>query len=180
MCECCRLLIAPYCVCVCVCADDLPKPQITVQPVSTVSVLGQDVRLSCTAASSSSSPMTFAWRKDQEPLRHAELENYAHVRGPGPAPVPAPGPAPVPAAVVAPSSSDGTATPAPSSSSVSVAPALAHGNVMEYTTVLHLRHVTFAHEGRYQCVITNHFGSSYSQKARLTVNGKTQDERALI
>ncbi|KAL2091401.1 hypothetical protein ACEWY4_013664 [Coilia grayii] len=156
--------------------DDLPKPQITVQPVSTVSVLGQDVRLSCTAASSSSSPMTFAWRKDQEPLRHAELENYAHVRGPGPAPVPAPGPAPgpvpVPAAVVAPSSADGTATPAPpsSSSSVSVAPALAHGNVMEYTTVLHLRHVTFAHEGRYQCVITNHFGSSYSQKARLTVN----------
>uniref|UniRef100_A0A671UTU9 Leucine rich repeats and immunoglobulin like domains 1 n=1 Tax=Sparus aurata TaxID=8175 RepID=A0A671UTU9_SPAAU len=104
--------------------DDLPKPQITVQPETTVTVLGSDVRLTCTAASSSSSPMTFAWRKDQELLRQAETENYAHVRG----------------------------------------------GVMEYTTILHLRHVTFAHEGRYQCIITNHFGSTYSSKARLSVN----------
>uniref|UniRef100_A0A7N6AM36 Ig-like domain-containing protein n=1 Tax=Anabas testudineus TaxID=64144 RepID=A0A7N6AM36_ANATE len=106
--------------------EDLPKPQITVQPEATVTVLGSDVRLTCTAASSSSSPMTFAWRKDQELLRQAETENYAHVR--------------------------------------------AGGGVMEYTTILHLRHVTFAHEGRYQCIITNHFGSTYSNKARLTVN----------
>lgn len=41
----------------------------------------------------------------------------------------------------------------------------------EHTTILHLRHVTFAHEGRYQCIITNHFGSTYSSKARLIVNG---------
>uniref|UniRef100_A0A3Q0RMP5 Leucine rich repeats and immunoglobulin like domains 1 n=1 Tax=Amphilophus citrinellus TaxID=61819 RepID=A0A3Q0RMP5_AMPCI len=109
--------------------DDLPKPQITVQPENTVTVLGSEVRLTCTAASSSSSPMTFAWRKDQELLRNAEMENYAHVR--------------------------------------------AHhqgGGVMEYTTILHLRHVTFAHEGRYQCIITNHFGSTYSSKARVIVN----------
>lgn len=116
--------------------DDLPKPQITVQPETTVTVLGSDVRLTCTAASSSSSPMTFAWRKDQELLRHAETENYAHVR-------------------------------AHHHGSVSEAPG---AGVMEYTTILHLRHVTFAHEGRYQCIITNHFGSSYSSKARLTVN----------
>uniref|UniRef100_A0A669EUA4 Leucine rich repeats and immunoglobulin like domains 1 n=1 Tax=Oreochromis niloticus TaxID=8128 RepID=A0A669EUA4_ORENI len=106
--------------------DDLPKPQITVQPETTMTVLGSDVRLTCTAASSSSSPMTFAWRKDQELLRNAEMENYAHVR--------------------------------------------AGGGVMEYTTILHLRRVTFAHEGRYQCIITNHFGSTYSSKARLIVN----------
>ncbi|KAG7478043.1 hypothetical protein MATL_G00076210 [Megalops atlanticus] len=107
--------------------DDLPKPQITVQPETTVAVLGKDVQFTCTAASSSSSPMTFAWRKDQELLRDAEVENFAHVRA-------------------------------------------RDGEVMEYTTILHLRHVTFAHEGRYQCIITNHFGSSYSSKARLTVN----------
>uniref|UniRef100_A0AAQ6ABZ4 Ig-like domain-containing protein n=1 Tax=Amphiprion ocellaris TaxID=80972 RepID=A0AAQ6ABZ4_AMPOC len=107
--------------------DDLPKPQITVQPEPTVTVLGSDVRLTCTAASSSSSPMTFAWRKDQELLRQAEMENYAHVRA-------------------------------------------HHQGVMEYTTILHLRHVTFAHEGRYQCIITNHFGSTYSSKARIIVN----------
>ncbi|KAM9361257.1 leucine-rich repeats and immunoglobulin-like domains protein 1 [Symphorus nematophorus] len=118
--------------------DDLPKPQITVQPETTVTVLGSDVRLTCTAASSSSSPMTFAWRKDQELLRHAETENFAHVRA----------------------HHQGATSDAPATG----------GGVMEYTTILHLRHVTFAHEGRYQCIITNHFGSTYSSKARLIVN----------
>uniref|UniRef100_A0A8C1UQT3 Leucine-rich repeats and immunoglobulin-like domains 1 n=1 Tax=Cyprinus carpio TaxID=7962 RepID=A0A8C1UQT3_CYPCA len=108
--------------------DDLPKPQITVHPVTTAAVLGKDVHLTCTAASSSSSPMTFTWLKDQETLRQAEVENFAHVRA-------------------------------------------SDGGVMEYTTILHLRHVTFNHEGRYQCIISNHFGSSYSNKARVTVNG---------
>lgn len=121
-------------------SDDLPKPQITVQPETTVTVLGSDVRLTCTAASSSSSPMTFAWRKDQELLRQAEMENYAHVRA----------------------HHQGTSSDVPG----------AGGGVMEYTTILHLRHVTFAHEGRYQCIITNHFGSTYSSKARLSVNGR--------
>lgn len=120
-------------------SDDLPKPQITVQPETTVTVLGSDVRLTCTAASSSSSPMTFTWRKDQELLRHAETENYAHVRA----------------------HHQGATSEAPGT-----------GGVMEYTTILHLRHVTFAHEGRYQCIITNHFGSTYSSKARLIVNGR--------
>uniref|UniRef100_H3D0N2 Leucine rich repeats and immunoglobulin like domains 1 n=1 Tax=Tetraodon nigroviridis TaxID=99883 RepID=H3D0N2_TETNG len=118
--------------------DDLPKPQIIAQPETTVVVLGSDVRLTCKAASSSSSPMTFAWRKDQEPLRDAETENFAHVRGRRPGAPEAPG--------------------------------TGGGDVTEHTTILHLRHVTFAHEGRYQCIITNHFGSTYSSKARLIVN----------
>uniref|UniRef100_A0A8D0L8J2 Leucine rich repeats and immunoglobulin like domains 1 n=1 Tax=Sphenodon punctatus TaxID=8508 RepID=A0A8D0L8J2_SPHPU len=107
--------------------DDFPKPQITIQPESTMAVLGKDIRFTCLAASSSSSPMTFAWKKDSEVLHHAEMENFAHVRA-------------------------------------------KEGEVMEYTTILHLRHVTFDHEGRYQCIITNHFGSTYSEKAHLTVN----------
>lgn len=44
--------------------------------------------------------------------------------------------------------------------------------VTEYTTTLQLRDVEFSSEGKYQCVISNHFGSSYSTKARLTVNSK--------
>ncbi|XP_061311791.1 leucine-rich repeats and immunoglobulin-like domains protein 1 isoform X2 [Pezoporus flaviventris] len=107
--------------------DDFPKPQIIIQPETTVAVLGKDIRFTCSAASSSSSPMMFAWKKDNEMLYNAEIENFAHVRA-------------------------------------------KDGEVMEYTTILHLRHVTFAHEGRYQCIITNHFGSTYSNKARLTVN----------
>ncbi|XP_076984877.1 leucine-rich repeats and immunoglobulin-like domains protein 1 isoform X2 [Tamandua tetradactyla] len=107
--------------------DDFPKPQIITQPETTMAVVGKDIRFTCSAASSSSSPMTFAWKKDNEVLANADMENFAHVRA-------------------------------------------QDGEVMEYTTILHLRHVTFGHEGRYQCVITNHFGSTYSHKARLTVN----------
>lgn len=102
-----------------------------VQPEKTMAVLGNDIRFTCSAASSSSSPMTFAWKKDNEILHHAEMENSARVRD-------------------------------------------RDGVVMEYTTILHLRHVTFAHEGRYQCIISNHFGASYSHKAQLTVNGKQE------
>uniref|UniRef100_H0WNU9 Leucine rich repeats and immunoglobulin like domains 2 n=1 Tax=Otolemur garnettii TaxID=30611 RepID=H0WNU9_OTOGA len=44
------------------------------------------------------------------------------------------------------------------------------GEVLEYTSILHLFNVNFTDEGKYQCIVTNHFGSNYSQKARLTVN----------
>nr|XP_056702674.1 leucine-rich repeats and immunoglobulin-like domains protein 1 [Euleptes europaea] len=107
--------------------EDFPKPQIIVQPETTVAVLGKNIRFTCSAASSSSSPMTFAWKKDNEILHHAEMENFAHVRA-------------------------------------------RDDMVTEYTTVLLLRHVTFTHKGHYQCIITNHFGSTYSHKALLTVN----------
>lgn len=42
--------------------------------------------------------------------------------------------------------------------------------VLEYTTVLHIFNVNFTDEGKYQCVVTNHFGSNYSSKAKITVN----------
>ncbi|XP_044303316.1 leucine-rich repeats and immunoglobulin-like domains protein 2 isoform X1 [Varanus komodoensis] len=44
------------------------------------------------------------------------------------------------------------------------------GEVLEYTTVLHVFNVNFTDEGKYQCIISNHFGSNYSNKAKLTVN----------
>ncbi|MEJ1277277.1 leucine-rich repeats and immunoglobulin-like domains 1 [Cricetulus griseus] len=107
--------------------DDFPKPQITVQPETQSAIKGSNVSFTCSAASSSDSPMTFAWKKDNELLQDAEMENYAHLRAQG-------------------------------------------GEVMEYTTILRLRSVEFTSEGKYQCVISNHFGSSYSVKAKLTVN----------
>ncbi|KAJ8259583.1 hypothetical protein GJAV_G00171110 [Gymnothorax javanicus] len=39
-----------------------------------------------------------------------------------------------------------------------------------FTSELHMLSVNFTDEGRYQCVLTNHFGSNYSSWARLTVN----------
>ncbi|KAG6927199.1 leucine rich repeats and immunoglobulin like domains 3 [Chelydra serpentina] len=107
--------------------DDFPKPQITVQPETQSAIKGSNLSFICSAASSSDSPMTFAWKKDNELLHDAEMENYAHLRAQG-------------------------------------------GELMEYTTILRLRNVEFSNEGKYQCVISNHFGSSYSVKAKLTVN----------
>ncbi|KAK5612879.1 Leucine-rich repeats and immunoglobulin-like domains protein 3 [Crenichthys baileyi] len=112
--------------------DDFPKPKITVQPETQSALKGTNVTFVCSAASSSDSPMTFAWKKDNEVLNDAEIHNQAHLRVQRDA---------------------GSET-----------------EVTEYTTTLQLRNVEFSNEGRYQCVISNHFGSSYSTKARLTVN----------
>ncbi|XP_077355022.1 leucine-rich repeats and immunoglobulin-like domains protein 3 [Festucalex cinctus] len=112
--------------------DDFPKPQITIQPESQSALKGANVTFVCSAASSSDSPMTFAWKKDNEALNDAEIHNQAHLRVQG---------------------GSGGET-----------------EVTEYTTTLQLRDVQFSSEGKYQCVISNHFGSSYSTKARLTVN----------
>ncbi|XP_068109925.1 leucine-rich repeats and immunoglobulin-like domains protein 1 isoform X2 [Hyperolius riggenbachi] len=107
--------------------DDLPKPQITVQPEKTMAVVGKDVRFSCSAESSSSSPMTFVWKKNNEILQNAETENSAILKE-------------------------------------------KDRDITVYTTILHLRNVTAEQKGQYQCVITNHFGSTYSNKAGLVVN----------
>ncbi|XP_053576664.1 leucine-rich repeats and immunoglobulin-like domains protein 1 [Bombina bombina] len=107
--------------------DDFPKPQIIAQPNNTMAVVGSDISFTCSAASSSNTPMVIAWKKDSELLHNAEVENFSNVIE-------------------------------------------NEGEVTEYTTILHLRSVTFTHEGRYQCIITNHFGSTYSDKAELTVN----------
>ena len=46
------------------------------------------------------------------------------------------------------------------------------GNNREFTTVLRLTNIQDEDQGRYQCVISNHFGSIYSRKAKVTVHGK--------
>uniref|UniRef100_A0A8C6P748 Leucine-rich repeats and immunoglobulin-like domains 3 n=1 Tax=Nothobranchius furzeri TaxID=105023 RepID=A0A8C6P748_NOTFU len=112
--------------------DDFPKPQITLQPETQSALKNSNVTFVCSAASSSDSPMTFAWKKDNEVLNDAEIHNQAHLRvqeGAG-----------------------------------------GETEVTEYTTTLQLRNVEFSSEGKYQCIISNHFGSSYSTKARLTVH----------
>ncbi|XP_059806308.1 leucine-rich repeats and immunoglobulin-like domains protein 2 [Hypanus sabinus] len=107
--------------------DDFPKPVITTHPETTVALRGMNVSFTCTAGSSSDSPMAAAWRKDSELLYDAEIQNFSSLRE-------------------------------------------KEGEFIEYTTVLQLRNINFTDEGRYQCVVTNYFGSNYSNKAKLTVN----------
>ncbi|KAH0520377.1 Leucine-rich repeats and immunoglobulin-like domains protein 3 [Microtus ochrogaster] len=70
-------------ICLAFDSDDFPKPQITVQPETQSAIKGSNVSFTCSAASSSDSPMTFAWKKDNELLQDAEMENYAHLRAQG-------------------------------------------------------------------------------------------------
>ncbi|KAM4871546.1 leucine-rich repeats and immunoglobulin-like domains protein 2 isoform 2-T2 [Thomomys bottae] len=107
--------------------DDFLKPQIRTHPDTTVALRGINVTLTCTAVSSSDSPMSIMWRKDGEILCDVDVENFVRYRQQA-------------------------------------------GEALEYTSVLHLLSVNFTDEGRYQCIVTNHFGSNYSQKAKLTVN----------
>ncbi|XP_062960499.1 leucine-rich repeats and immunoglobulin-like domains protein 2 isoform X1 [Cynocephalus volans] len=107
--------------------DDFLKPQIRIHPETIVALRGMNVTLTCTAVSSSDSPMSTMWRKDSEILYDVDIENFVRYRQQA-------------------------------------------GEALEYTSVLHLFNVNFTDEGKYQCIVTNHFGSNYSQKARLTVN----------
>lgn len=44
--------------------------------------------------------------------------------------------------------------------------------VTEATSILYLTNVTHANAGKYQCMVTNTYGTTYSVKARLSVLGK--------
>ncbi|XP_060057843.1 leucine-rich repeats and immunoglobulin-like domains protein 2 isoform X2 [Erinaceus europaeus] len=107
--------------------DDFLKPQISQHPENTIALRGMNVTLTCTAVSSSDSPMSTLWRKDSELLYDADIENFVRYQQ-------------------------------------------QDIEALEYTSVLHLSSVNFTDEGRYQCIVTNHFGSNYSLKAKLTVN----------
>uniref|UniRef100_A0A8I3W3L9 Leucine rich repeats and immunoglobulin like domains 2 n=1 Tax=Callithrix jacchus TaxID=9483 RepID=A0A8I3W3L9_CALJA len=107
--------------------DDFLKPQIRTHPETIDALRGMNVTLTCTAVSSSDSPMSTVWRKDSEILYDVDIENFVRYRQQA-------------------------------------------GEALEYTSILHLFNVNFTDEGKYQCIVTNHFGSNYSQKAKLTVN----------
>ncbi|XP_054525622.1 leucine-rich repeats and immunoglobulin-like domains protein 2 isoform X4 [Pan troglodytes] len=107
--------------------DDFLKPQIRTHPETIIALRGMNVTLTCTAVSSSDSPMSTVWRKDSEILYDVDTENFVRYWQQA-------------------------------------------GEALEYTSILHLFNVNFTDEGKYQCIVTNHFGSNYSQKAKLTVN----------
>ncbi|XP_074645366.1 uncharacterized protein LOC141901792 isoform X2 [Tubulanus polymorphus] len=44
------------------------------------------------------------------------------------------------------------------------------GRIMKFTTLLHLRAIRDADAGRYQCIVSNEFGKTYSKKAKIVVH----------
>ncbi|RWS27852.1 leucine-rich repeats and immunoglobulin-like domains protein 3 [Leptotrombidium deliense] len=109
--------------------DDFPKPYVIEDPKTQIALKGSNTSLVCKAASSSSQ-MTFEWRKDNIVVDEKEsknsIETFAHTTS--------------------------------------------NETVTEYTSYLHLIDTRNEDEGKYQCVISNQFGTAYSLKATITVN----------
>ncbi|XP_023230322.1 leucine-rich repeats and immunoglobulin-like domains protein 3 [Centruroides sculpturatus] len=105
--------------------DDFPKPYITEHPQTQVALKDDNITLVCKAASSSNSVTTFLWKRNNEILKDAEVENFATA---------------------------------------------GKGSIIDYASLLHIRFINDNDKGEYQCVISNEFGSVYSQKAQITIH----------
>ncbi|XP_024875093.1 leucine-rich repeats and immunoglobulin-like domains protein 3 isoform X1 [Temnothorax curvispinosus] len=104
--------------------DEYPKPRIIQEPVSKMSIKGDNVKLGCRATSTADTPLHFTWKHDNVELDDTNLQTNL-------------------------SSSE--------------------SGVTEATSVLYLTNVTHANAGKYQCMVTNTYGTTYSAKARLSV-----------
>ncbi|KMQ95575.1 leucine-rich repeats and immunoglobulin-like domains protein 3 protein [Lasius niger] len=104
--------------------DEYPKPRIIQEPMSQMSIKGDNVTLICRASSTSDAPLHFIWKHNNVELDEANLQTNIG------------------------SSESG---------------------VTEATSMLHLTNVTHANAGKYQCMVTNNYGTTYSAKAILNV-----------
>lgn len=105
--------------------DDLLKPRLTQEPdLEIMALKGGNISLSCIAMSSSPSPMTFQWKKDNVDLTDAVIINKRIAQ-------------------------DGKNT--------------------EMESQLNISKVQLSAAGKYQCVVSNTFGTTYSQKSSITV-----------
>ncbi|XP_066246896.1 leucine-rich repeats and immunoglobulin-like domains protein 3 [Euwallacea similis] len=106
--------------------DEVLKPRLLEEPAGKIMALkGESVILNCKARSSTTSNMTFIWKKD-----NIELPN---------------------ANVIVKSSID------------------PDGKSMESISELKLLAVEHSHAGKYQCVISNNYGITYSQQSTIAV-----------
>lgn len=48
----------------------------------------------------------------------------------------------------------------------------AESGVTKASSILHLTNVTHANAGKYQCMVTNTYGTTYSAKAKISILGK--------
>lgn len=105
--------------------DDFPKPFITDEPQTKVALKGENVTLTCKAASTATSPMSCVWKKDNLVYKGSQVVTLA--RSPD-------------------------------------------GRTSHMTSELVLQNITDYDSGRYQCVVSNDFGSTYSSRAKITVH----------
>lgn len=104
--------------------DKYPKPRIIQEPMSQISIKGDNVTLICRANSTADTPLNFTWKHNNVELSGMNLQTNV-------------------------GSFESEAT--------------------EATSMLHLNNVTHANAGKYQCLVTNSYGTTYSAKAILNV-----------
>lgn len=112
--------------------DDFPKPYLLTQPQTQVTQLGEDLKLSCRAASTSPADMKFIWKVDSDYVEAEESEDCRE-------------------------------------RCVRYLPHSFDGKGREITAELHLTNLTYDDAGQYQCVVSNKFGVTYSDRANITV-----------
>ncbi len=116
--------------------DDFPKPYLLKQPQTQVTQLGDNLVLTCRAASTSPADMTFVWKVDSEEV-DLSSDNDCNDSSPG--------------------------------RCVRFYPHSFDGKGREVTSELHLSNLTYDDAGQYQCVVSNKFGVTYSERANITV-----------
>ena len=132
--------------------DDFPKPYILKQPKTQITLKGDDLTLACRAASTSPADMTFEWKLNSD-LISDELPSCPTAL------------APTPTAVT-------DSSPPPTKTLGRCITNIAHsfdGKGRELTSQLHLTNLTYDDAGKYQCVVSNRFGATYSDRANITV-----------
>ncbi len=120
--------------------DDFPKPYLLKQPETTIALKGSDLILKCRAASTSPANMTFVWKLNSEILNYGDC-----IEGEG----------------------DGIVKvlyPCVANTTHSF-----DGKGREITSELRLTKLDYDDAGEYQCVVSNRFGATYSDKAVITV-----------
>lgn len=105
-----------------------PTPRIIESPQTQLAIMARNVTLTCAATSSSSTEMTFKWKRNDVELNDA----------------------------------------GPNEMTTESSIELVTNNTIA-TSRLQLRNVSHAHAGKYQCTVSNSYGTTYSAKIRITV-----------
>ena len=114
--------------------DDFPKPYILKHPQNQVTLLGDSLKLSCRAASTSPADMKFEWKRDSNRV-----------------------------------DAEDASPECASEDCIQYFPHSFDGKGREITSTLQLTNLTYDDAGRYQCVVQNEYGVTYSERANVTV-----------
>lgn len=130
---------------------ETPKPKISHEPSNQLAVKGANITMECRATSpraasfSATDELKIKWRHDNRNVKEKDRS----------------------LSIVSPSL--GTASYATTDTQIYNDPSNNHTTIIGY---LRLFNVTYELAGKYQCVVSNAFGTTYSQKFKISIGSK--------